>query len=175
MATKPGRIYRVPNHRSFTRKEYMGGVPVSKITLFDMGNLENADKFPVEVSLRVKEPGQMTHNAMEAARVAANRYALKVLGRSGFYMKFKLYPHEVLREHKLASGAGADRVSSGMRRSFGKAVGLGARVMKDQEIMTVRVYPQHYDLGKESLRRAVAKIAMPCRITVNKGRELLKL
>lgn len=175
MVGKPGRIYRVPKHRSFTRKEFMGGVPVSKITLFDMGDLENAEKFPVELSLRAKEPGQMTHNAMEAARVGANRYALKVLGRSGFYMKFNLYPHEVLRENKLATGAGADRISSGMRRAFGKAVALGAKVKKDQTIMIVRVYPQHYAPGKECLRRAAAKIPMPCSIVIEKGRELLKL
>ncbi|MFQ5815546.1 MAG: 50S ribosomal protein L16 [Candidatus Hydrothermarchaeaceae archaeon] len=175
MAKKPGSIYRSPKNRSYTRKEYMGGIPISKITIFDMGDVANSSRFPVELSLRAKEHGQMTHNAMEAARIAANRYLSHSVGRSGFHLKFKLYPHEVLRENKQATGAGADRVSDGMRRAFGKAVSLGAKANKGQEIITVRVNPQHYSVAKDALRRAASKLPMPYSITIEKGRELLKL
>jgi large subunit ribosomal protein L10e len=175
MAKKPGSIYRIPKKRSYTRREYMGGIPVSKITIFDMGDVANSEKFPVKLSLRAQESGQMTHNAMEAARIAANRYLLKTAGRSGFHLKFKLYPHEVLRENKQATGAGADRVSDGMRRAFGKAVSLAAKVSKEQEIMTVRVNPLRYPDAKNALRRAASKLPMPCSILIDEGRELLKL
>ncbi len=175
MGTKPGTIYRIPKKRSFTRKKYMGGIPASKITIFDMGDIVNGDNFPIKLSLRAKEHGQMTHNAMEAARIAANRYLTNTAGRSGFYLKIKLYPHEILRENKQATGAGADRVSDGMRHAFGKAVSLGAKAKKGQEIMGVRVNPQHYHEAKDALRRAASKIPMPCNIVVDEGRELLKL
>ncbi len=175
MGNKPARIYRIPKPRAYTRKEYMGGVPPSKITLFDMGELQDIKQFPVEISLSVNAGGQITHNALEAARVAANRYLLKVLGRTGFYFKVRVYPHNVLRENKQATGAGADRVSEGMRRAFGKAVGLGAVVKEGQKLMHVRVKPEHFTVGKESLRRASSKIPMHCSISLDEGRELLRI
>ncbi len=175
MGNKPARIYRVPKHRAYTRKEYMGGVPPSKITIFDMGELQDIKQFPVELSLVAKEGGQITHNALEAARIAANRYLLGVLGKTGFYFKVRVYPHNVLRENKQATGAGADRVSEGMRRAFGKAVGLGAVIQGGQKLMNVRVKPEHYAIGKAALRRANSKIPMPCWISLDEGKELLRL
>jgi len=174
MATKAGTIYRIPKKRSFTRKKYMGGIPGSKITIFDMGDIANSHKFPVKLALKAKEHGQMTHNAMEAARIAANRYLTNTAGRSGFHLKIKLFPHEILRENKQATGAGADRVSEGMRRSFGKAVSLGAKVKKGQEIIMVRVNPEDYQNAKDSLRRAKSKLPMPSSIVIEEGKELLK-
>ncbi|MEE8168428.1 MAG: 50S ribosomal protein L16 [Candidatus Hydrothermarchaeales archaeon] len=175
MGNKPARIYRIPKKRLYTRRKYMRGTPAPKITIFDMGDLENSDKFPVELALVAKEPGQITHNALEAARIAVNRHLTKELGRSGYYLKIKPYPHVVLRENKQATGAGADRVSDGMSRSFGKAVGLAANVKKNQEIMVVRIDPKSYGAAKDSLRRAASKLPMPCRLAVGKGRDLLML
>ena len=40
-----------------------------------MGNL--SEDFPVRVSLAVKKPAQIRHNALEAARIASNRYIWK--------------------------------------------------------------------------------------------------
>lgn len=175
MAIKPARIYRVPKNRSYTRKEYMGGVPPSKITIFDMGELSAAGKFQLELSLYAKEPCQITHNALEASRVAVNRHLLGKAGSNGYYLKFRLYPHEVLRENKQATGAGADRVSDGMRLAFGKAVGLAAKAAMGQRIMTVRVNPQHFLAAKEALKLGAHKLPMPCGISIDRGRELLKL
>lgn len=175
MVVKPGRIYRVPKHRSYTRKEYMDGIPASKITIFDMGELTNIQNFELEFSLVAKEASQITHNALEAARVAANRHLMNKTGKTGYYLKFRIYPHEVLRENKMATGAGADRVSDGMRRAFGKAVGLAAKVVKGQKIMSVGVNSPHYATAKEALSRGAAKLPMPYAITLDKGKELLKL
>ena len=82
----------------------------------------------LKVSLIVEERCQIRHVALEAARITANRHLSTDAGKMGFYMKLRVYPHEVLRENKQATGAGADRVSSGMRRAFGKNVGTAARV-----------------------------------------------
>jgi large subunit ribosomal protein L10e len=175
MAKKPAKIFRTPKKRSYTRREYMKGIPGPKITIFDMGDLRNPERFKVQVSLYAKEDGQITHNALEASRIAANRQLVKRTGRTGFYLKSRLYPHEVLRENKQASGAGADRVSDGMRRAFGKIIGTAARVSKGQKIMTVRINPSNYDVAKASLKRAASKLPMPCGISIDEGRELLKL
>jgi len=174
MAKRPGRCYRIPS-RPYTRKEYIRAIPASKITIFDMGNLSAADSFKVELSLVAKERANISHNALEAARVAANRYLTKRAGRSAFYFKIRVYPHEILRENKMATGAGADRVSDGMRLAFGKPVGLAARVNKGQKIMSVRVNPQHFIIAKTALKRASSKLPIPCSITIDKGKELLKL
>ncbi len=165
---KPGRIYRIPKKRLYTRREYISSLPNPKITIFDMGDAAGRDRFEYAVSLYAKELAQITHNALEAGRVAANRYIAKRAGRSGFYMKFRIYPHVVLRENKMATGAGADRVSDGMRRAFGKPVGLAAVVKKGQKIITIYTTEGHIENAKEALRRAAMKFPMPCGVLVEK-------
>lgn len=175
MAIKPGKVYRTPKNRPYTRKEYMKGTPQSKITIFDMGDLKNADRFEVRVSLVAKENGQITHNALEASRIASNRYIQKKLGPAGYHLKCRVYPHGILRENKMASGAGADRISEGMRRSFGKPVSLGASVKNGQKLVTIGVNASQFLVAKTALKRASHKIPMPCRITIDQGKELLKI
>ncbi|MHC1566958.1 MAG: 50S ribosomal protein L16 [Candidatus Syntropharchaeia archaeon] len=162
MARKPGRMYRNVKGPAYTRKEYMGGIPGIRVVHFDMGN-PNGD-FSAEISLVADEACQIRHNALEAARVTANRYLVKQVGKLNFHLKLRVYPHHVLRENKQATGAGADRVSDGMRRAFGKIVGTAARVKPGQKIFTVRVNPQHIEKAKESLRKASKKLPTPCRI-----------
>ena len=36
MVKKPGRMYREIKQQAYTRKEYMGGVPMPRITQFDL-------------------------------------------------------------------------------------------------------------------------------------------
>ncbi|MDD1767651.1 MAG: 50S ribosomal protein L16 [Methanomassiliicoccales archaeon] len=171
MTRKPGRMYRQIRGQAYTRKEYMGGVPAPRITQFDTGS-QIAD-YPVELSLKIMEPCQVRHTALEAARVAANRQLSKDPGVGNYYLKIRTYPHIVLREHKMATGAGADRVSGGMRAAFGKAVGTAARVQADQIIMTVRVPLQGYKSAKDALWRASMKLPSPCYVIVEKGADLL--
>lgn len=171
MVTKPAKMYR-NFERPYTRRQYMGGVPGSHIVTFDMGNL--TDDFPVSASLVAKEQCQIRHNALEAARITANKYLLREAGRTNFHMKLRVYPHQVLRENKQATGAGADRVSSGMRHAFGKLVSTAARVRAGQRVFTVSVQPQQFKHAKEALRRAGYKLPTPVSITVDNGQELIQ-
>ncbi len=164
MARKPGCMYREVKGPAYTRREFMGGVPGTKITIFDVGNLRG--NYPFTVQLIAKEACQIRHSSLEASRVAATKSLMKGIGREEFHMKIRVYPHQVLREHKYATGAGADRVSEGMRLSFGKPVGTAARVRPGQILMTVAVGPAHLAQAKESMRRASHKISTPCRIVV---------
>jgi len=171
MGKKPARKYTKITGHAYVRRKYMEGVPGSKIALFDMGNLSK--DFPVSLSLVAKEACQIRHNALEAARIFANRYLVKEVGRKNFYLKIRPYPHHVLRENKIASGAGADRVSSGMRHAFGKAVGTAARVKDGQKILSVGVEEQNFEDAKEALRRASYKLPTPCKVVIDKGEELV--
>ncbi|MBC7129474.1 MAG: 50S ribosomal protein L16 [Thermoplasmatales archaeon] len=167
MARKPARMYRDIRGRVTTRKEYIGGVPAPRITQFDLGNL--SQEFPVEISLIAKEKCNILHRALEAARIAANRYIMQAAGKSNYRMKVRVYPHVVVRENKQATGAGADRVSQGMRKSYGKPVGTAAQVKEGQKIISIWTNPEHIEGAKEALKRANAKIPTPCKIEIKKA------
>ena len=143
----------------------MGGVPGSKIVQFEMGNLSL--DFPLEAHLVVTESCQIRHTALEAARIAVNRRLMKEVGRSNFHFKIRVYPHHVLRENKQATGAGADRVSEGMRLSFGKPVGTAARVESKQKIFTVYTTPQYMEKAKDALRHGGHKLPSPSYIIID--------
>ena len=164
MARKPSVMYRQIRGQATTRKEYMGGIPNIRITQFVSGN-RKAD-FPVKLSLISTEKCQIRHNALEAARITANRFLEKKVGSANFRMVVRVYPHNVLRENKQATGAGADRVSQGMRASFGKIVSIAARVNANQTIVTLETFPQFIELSKNALRKAGMKIPSPCRVNV---------
>jgi len=164
-------MYRESRSQAYTRREYMSGVPLSRITQFDMGNLRG--DFPIKLSLVAKENCQIRHVALESARIAANRFMAKKAGSLGYHLKILLFPHIVLRENKQATGAGADRVSQGMRAAFGKAVGTAARVDKNQNVISIWTSKAFYLNAKEALRRASMKLPTPCFIVIDKGEELV--
>jgi large subunit ribosomal protein L10e len=170
--TKSGRLYKQVKSQSYTRREYMGGVPGSRITQFDLGDKNG--NFNVKVSLVAEERCAIIHNALESSRVAANRVLIKGCGSAGYHLKVRLYPHEVIRENKQASGAGADRVSQGMRQAFGKAIGTAARVQAGQAILTVRVTPERFSIVKEAFRKANTKLPIPTRLVFETGEEEVK-
>ena len=165
MVRKPAKMYRSISKKAYTRREYMGGVPGSKIVQFEMGNL--SQEFPTEVDLVVEEACQIRHSALEAARITVNRRLMKEVGRSNFHFKVRVFPHHVLRENKQATGAGADRVSEGMRLAFGKAVGTAARVDPNQKIMTVYSTPQYLEKIKDALNHGGHKLPTPSHLKVS--------
>jgi large subunit ribosomal protein L10e len=165
MVRKPAKMYRNISKKAYTRREYMGGVPGNKIVQYEMGNL--SQEFPLEVDLVVDEACQIRHSSLEAARITANRRLMKDVGRSNFHFKVRVYPHHVLRENKQATGAGADRVSEGMRLAFGKAVGTAARVEPGQKIMTVFSNNQYLEKIKDALRHSGHKLPTPSHLKVS--------
>ena len=164
MARKPGKMYRKISQQSYTRREYMGGVPASRITQFVLGNRQK--KFPVKLFLIANERCQIRHNALEAARITANRFLEKNAGTTDYRLQIRVHPHHVIRENKQATGAGADRVSQGMRASFGKAVGTAARVQEKQIIMSVETLEKNIDFAKKALRKAGHKLPTPCVVSL---------
>ncbi|MCD7782218.1 MAG: 50S ribosomal protein L16 [Methanosphaera sp.] len=158
--------------RPYTRKDYIRKIPASKIVQYDMGNL--SEDFPLQVTLEVKEHTHLSHNALEAARIAANRYLQRTTGRMGYRLKIRVYPHHIVRENPMATGAGADRVQSGMRGAFGKAVSSEALVRANQKIITAYVTPNNFEHAKVALKRASMKLPVSCKLEVEKGSDLVQ-
>jgi large subunit ribosomal protein L10e len=157
--------YRAVKGQSYTRKEYVKGFPPPKITKFTMGDTKT--KFEYEAKLIAEEKAQIRHNSLEAARIASNRVLTDKLGNN-YRLDVHPYPHTILRENKMIFGAHADRLQTGMRRSFGKAIGTAARVRADQTIITVGVNAQGVETAKLALKRGSAKLPIPCHVTVER-------
>ncbi|GAB3024050.1 50S ribosomal protein L16 [Natronobiforma cellulositropha] len=174
MADKPASMYREISKPAYTRREYITGIPGSKIAQHKMGDIKaEPDDYPVQISLVVDEECQLRHGSLEASRLSANRHMLKSAGEGNYKMILRKFPHQVLRENKQATGAGADRVSDGMRQAFGKIVGTAARVQRGDRIFTIWCDVEDAPAAKDALRRAYNKISPPCRVDVEKGNEKL--
>jgi large subunit ribosomal protein L10e len=172
MGLKPGKCYRKlerPNTRVSKRrprKSYVKGVPGSKIRQFEMGN-RTADYDNV-IYLIAKESVQIRHNALEAARMAITQRMNKALGKQAtYFLKLRLFPHHVLRENQLATGAGADRFQQGMRMSFGRPIGTAVQVKKGQILLELRLKKSSIDAGKRALNVATKKLPLKCQMQVN--------
>ncbi|XVH30404.1 50S ribosomal protein L16 [Haloferacaceae archaeon DSL9] len=174
MSDKPASMYRDIDKPAYTRRDYVTGIPGSKIAQHNMGNLQTGpEDYPVQISLVTEEAVQLRHGSLESARLSANRHLLKTLGQENYKMVLRKFPHQILRENKQATGAGADRVSDGMRQSFGKPVGTAARVGAGEAIFTAYCNVDDAAVVKEAFRRAYNKMTPPCRIVVERGEELL--
>jgi large subunit ribosomal protein L10e len=159
-------MYTPRKGRAYTRKEYMGGIPAPRIVRFDVGKADPA--FTLQLDLLADETCQIRHTALDAARVAAVRELERAAGTAGFWLSVRLYPHQVLRENKVATGAGADRVSDGMRRAFGTIVGTAARIYANHVIITVRTRPDLERAARNALWRAGMKLPTPSHVEVRK-------
>ena len=154
--------------RPYTRKSkyrelnYVRAVPVSKIVRYDMGNLTK--QYPLYMDFVSGEAYQLRHNAIESARLTCNRYLEKNLGKAGFHFKIRIYPHHIIKENPLATGAGADRMSTGMKKAFGKPIGVAAQVRKGQVLFSVGVEKQHKDIAKQALKRISYKLPFKAKV-----------
>lgn len=171
MGKRPAYCYSRVDRPPYTRKKYIKGGPEPKIRSFDFGS--PGKDFPIEVSLITDERCQISHNALEAARIHVNRFLTRKIGRDNYHYRVCVYPHHRIRENKMMTGAGADRLQDGMRKAFGKIISVAARVFEGDRILFVRTYPEHVALAKDALRRGKAKFPTPCRIKITKGQELV--
>jgi large subunit ribosomal protein L10e len=159
------RNYREVKGQAYTRKKYIRGSPSSKIVKFTMGDTSGSYKY--QARLIAERAVQIRHNALEAARVATNRILSERLGNS-YHLQILPFPHVVLRENKMIFGAHADRLQDGMRNSFGKAVGLAARVKPGQSLIIADVNEDGLEAAATALKRGGAKLPTPCRVVIEK-------
>merc|ERR1712060_621681 len=117
------------------------------------------DLFPNTVHLVSKEKEQISSEALEAARICANRYMITKCGKTGFHLRVRVHPYHVVRINKMLSCAGADRLQTGMRHAYGKALCKCARVGIGTILISMRTNPENVHHAQEALRRAKFKIA----------------
>lgn len=168
MGLRPGRsIRRVERpytrvSKSVPRKSYVVGVPFPKTHQFEMG--ARTGSFDLTLWLVGEKNVQIRDNALEAARIVANKFLDMKVGPTAYFMKILKYPHHVLREKPIATGAGADRYSQGMAHAFGKPVGTAIQSKENERLVMLKISKQNLELGKVALKKFGLKISTPTRI-----------
>ncbi len=147
-------------------KAYIKTIPPQKIVKFTMGSetLYNEGKLPHSLILVSEENVQIRHNALEACRQFINKKLDREL--SGQYV-FRVipFPHHIQRENKMLTGAGADKMQTGMQLSFGKPMGKAAIVKKGGKIFFVAVTNEKaISTTRETLKQIKSKL--PCKTKI---------
>ena len=153
----------------YRRKSYIKAAPDHKIIHFDSGN-KRYELFDTSVILYAGANINLRHNAIEAARITTNRHMIKAIGKGQFGLKLRVFPHQIIRENPIAMGAGADRMSQGMRASFGKSVSRSARIKEGQAIMQLFVPEASIKDAKNALKKATSKFPIACKSIAEKNK-----
>ena len=148
------------------KKAFVRGVPGIKIPLFDMGNKQKRE-WKYEIDLISKDTLQLRHNQLEAARQVINKALVKSFSKQGFFLRLRTYPHHIMRENPIATGAGADRFQRGMKKAFGKPIGRAARVKPGSIVFSAWVDSKDRTVVvKEAMKRAAKKMSGDYRIEI---------
>jgi large subunit ribosomal protein L10e len=157
----PARCYRQIKNKPYPKSRYCRGVPDPKIKIFDVGmKKKGVDEFPSCVHLVSWEKENVSSEALEAARIACNKYMTKHAGKEAFHLRVRVHPYHVLRINKMLLG---------MRGAFGKPQGTCARVDIGQVLLSVRCKESNVVHAEESLRRA--KFKFPGRQKIIRSRK----
>ena len=173
---RPWRCYSKWSRRPFQykrsanrRREYARGGAQSKIVRFWGGAKEIAwEEWDIVVGLKVNKQIQISSNALEAIRITINGVLQRNLGRNNYRLRIRPKPFQKYRENRMLAFAGADRVQSGMRNSFGRSTGVCARVRAGSVICDVGCGLKNLPLVRERLRVASMKVPSSCQIVVLK-------
>ncbi|MEM0074463.1 MAG: 50S ribosomal protein L16 [Candidatus Micrarchaeaceae archaeon] len=164
MKIRPGRSIRnSKSSQPWTRysvkkpkKNYIKALPRTSLLIFTMGT--DKSDYDLEFGLVAKQDIQLRSNALEAARQVANKYLEREIP-GNYFFKIVPYPHQVIREKKFATGAGADRLSQGMSMTFGKPIGVAARVKSGDHVFILKTTSANRKIAKEALERAAKKLS----------------
>ncbi len=181
---RPWRCYSSWNRRPYQhkrssnhRREYARGGSQSKIQRY-WGGAKNVPwkDWDLVVGLKVDKQVQISSNALEAIRITVNGALQKKLGRTNYRFRVRSKPFQKYRENRMLAFAGADRVQSGMRNSFGRSTGVCARVRAGSIICEIGTHIRNLPLVRDRLRIASMKVPCSCSIVIikYKSEELLK-
>jgi large subunit ribosomal protein L10e len=159
---RPARTMRDASAQAWARyslknpkKNYVKALPHTSLLIFKMGVEKPYD---VELRLESQQKVQLRSNALEAARLLVNKQLESQMPQN-YLFRVLVYPHNVIREHKMATGAGADRISQGMSLSFGRPISVAARVNRNQAIFSLRVNAQNRKTAAIALKKAALKLS----------------
>lgn len=159
MGRRPGRCYTVLCKKAFIKSRFTKSCPESKLSSNDLGNKKaTVELFPLRINLLSMDRRLMSSESLESARIACNRYMLKNLGKENYHLRIAAYPTHILRINKMLSCAGADRLQTGMRGSYGKPYGLAARIKRGKVLMSIRTKDSSLKDAMKALKRAKDKL-----------------
>ena len=160
MGRRPAKCYRYCKNKAYPKSRFCRGVPDAKIRIYDVGmRRSDYSMFPLCAHLVSCEREQISSEALEAARITANKGMVNLCGKEAFHMRVRVHPWHVVRINKMLSCAGADRLQTGMRGAFGKPTGTAARVKIGQILISIRTTEVNNDKVKIALARASQKFA----------------
>merc|ERR1712183_408740 len=88
MGRRPARCYRYCKNKPYPKSRFNRGVPDAKIRIFDLGNKKaHVMNFPVHIVMVSDEYEQIGSEALEAARISANKYMAKMCGKDAFHLR----------------------------------------------------------------------------------------
>jgi large subunit ribosomal protein L10e len=150
-------------------KSYIKTIPQMKIAKFVMGDIAKYNKkgFSHKIFIIVKKPIQIRDNAIESTRQLLHRHLEKNF-KNDYYMEINAYPHHILRENKMLTGAGADRMQTGMQHSFGKPVGVAAQLSRGSKLFTIACNEKDIPIIRKIIKMARPKIPKEKAIVVKK-------
>ena len=158
------KVHPFTRKSSIKNKAYIKTIPPQTITKFTMGN-NDLSKLKHHLTLVSCEKVQIRHNAIEACR----RHLHKELDDKfpgQFFFKILPYPHHIQRENKMITGAGADRMQTGMQLSFGKSVGKAAIVKPEDKIFFIALPNEKAVIFTRKIIKQF-KAKLPCRTRID--------
>ncbi|MHA1682067.1 MAG: 50S ribosomal protein L16 [Promethearchaeota archaeon] len=183
MGRRPWCCYRThTNRKPYVKKrgprgkEFVHGGADPKIRIYEMGELKrsvgpNEDDLDVKIGVQVLHTVMCSDNTLEAARTGVNRYLRKYLGRMGWHFIVRPHPYRVYRENKMMAFAGADRLQSGMRGSFGKPIGRMALLKAGQIVLEISTTMKNLERCRKALKTATYKFPSACRVVFLEGKD----
>ncbi|MEI6731613.1 MAG: 50S ribosomal protein L16 [archaeon] len=176
MALRKALSYSKKHARPYTRnsrkknRAYIKTVPPSKLGKYNFGSQKDYQdgKHAYKVSMVAEQYVQIRDNALEASRMLLHKLMEeKAIGN--YFMRISVHPHHLIRENKLGSVAGADRVSTGMTQSFGVVIGRSALVKAGTVLFFVTCKDERTaQIAKAAFRTIMAKVPGRTRVVFEK-------
>lgn len=146
----------------YTRKEYIKklmDIPEGfKHSCF--GNTSKLD-FPAKISLVALRDGQVSAKALVSVRVTIHR-EMRVIGEDKYRLQIVSYPHHQARSHGTVGVAKAERISEGMKHSFGFPEMRLAQIKKGHSLIELGIDddPIAYGIANKVLNRIMHKLPL---------------
>ncbi len=172
MPLRKASAYSKRYARPYTRfgrvkgKSYIKTVPPQKVVKFQMGNSKAFQEGKLKYSVKViaAEDVQMRDNSLEATRQVLHKH-LDTVVLGNYYFMVKVFPHHIIRENKMLTGAGSDRMSTGMQLAFGATTGRAVLLKSGKTIFEIHVNNERNLRGlKDAISSIKAKL--PCRTRI---------
>ena len=169
MALRKASSYSKNKVGAFTRKSsikskaYIKTIPPKIVTKFSMGK-DDTSKLKHHLTLVSCENVQLRQNAIESCRQYVHK-GLDEKFAGQYFFKIIPYPHHIQRENRMLTGAGADRMSTGMQLSFGVSMNIAAILKKNSKIFFIALPNEKAVIFTRELLNKI-KSKLPCKTRI---------